>query len=58
MESPYLNAEESAAYLRKTLHGLYGLVKRGRLSPLPGSPGRLLFTREVLDHFLASKPRR
>jgi excisionase family DNA binding protein len=47
--SPYLTASEAAAYLRTTVQGIYSLVKRGRLHPMPGSPGRLLFTRESLD---------
>jgi hypothetical protein len=47
--SPYLTAAEAAAYLRTTIQGIYSLVKRGRLKPLPGRPGRLLFTREILD---------
>lgn len=53
--SPYLTAAEAAAYLRTTLHGIYSLVKRGRLRPMPGRPGRLLFTREALDHYLISR---
>jgi excisionase family DNA binding protein len=48
IESPYLTCEEAAAYLRTTRHGIYSLVKRGRLKPMPGS-GKLLFTREALD---------
>lgn len=55
VESPYLTAIEAAAYLRRTIQALYSLVKRGRLKPMPGSPGRLLFTREGLDQFLAGK---
>jgi excisionase family DNA binding protein len=46
--SPYLTAAEAAAYLRTTVQGIYSLVKRGRLKPMPGS-GKLLFTREALD---------
>jgi hypothetical protein len=42
--SPYLTAEEAAGYLRTTIQGIYSLVKRGRLQPMPGRPGRLLFT--------------
>jgi excisionase family DNA binding protein len=48
IESPYYTAAEAALYLRTTIQGIYGLVKRGRLKPMPGS-GRLLFTREALD---------
>jgi hypothetical protein len=56
--SPYLNAAEAAVYIRSTVQGIYSRVKRGRLQPMAGSPGRLLFTRDSLDHYLASKPRR
>lgn len=55
--SPYLVASEAATYLRTTVQGIYSLVKRGRLRPMPGS-GRLLFTREALDRYLSSKFRR
>jgi excisionase family DNA binding protein len=51
VESPYLVCAEAAAYLRTTVQGIYSLVKRGRLKPMPGS-GRLLFTREALDECL------
>lgn len=57
VESPYLTCAEAAVYLRTTKQGIYSLVKRARLKPLPGS-GRLLFTREILDKYLASKFRR
>jgi excisionase family DNA binding protein len=53
--SPYLTADEAAAYLRTTRQGVYALVKRGRIRPMPGRPGRLLFTRDALDHFLNSR---
>ena len=56
ISSPYLTVEEAAAYLRTTRHGIYGLVKRGRIKPMPGRPGRLLFTREALDRYLSGKP--
>jgi excisionase family DNA binding protein len=51
VQSPYLNAEEAAAYLRITVNALYGLVERRRLRPLPGSR-KYRFTREGLDAFL------
>jgi Helix-turn-helix domain len=51
IESPYLTASEAAAYLRTTIQGIYSLVKRGRVKPMPGS-GRLLFTRQSLDDSL------
>lgn len=53
--SPYLTAIEAAAYLRTTVQGIYALVKRGRILPMPGRPGRLLFTRESLDKYLNSR---
>jgi excisionase family DNA binding protein len=52
--SPYLTAAEAALYLRTTVQGVYSLVKRGRLKPMPGSR-RLLFTREGLDKYLTGK---
>ena len=58
IESPYLTAPEAAAYIRSTVQGVYSLVKRGKLRPMPGRPGRLLFTREALDRFLEGKYRR
>jgi excisionase family DNA binding protein len=54
--SPYLTAAEAAAYLRTTVQGIYALVKRGRLKPMPGS-GKLLFTREALDACLQKRRR-
>jgi hypothetical protein len=58
IESPYLTAPEAAAYIRSTVQGVYSLVTRGKLRPMPGRPGRLLFTREALDRFLEGKYRR
>jgi excisionase family DNA binding protein len=55
--SPYLTAAEAAAYIRSTVQGIYSLVKRGRINPMPGS-GKLLFTREALDKYLSGKYRR
>jgi excisionase family DNA binding protein len=57
IESPYYIAAEAAAYLRTTIQGIYALVKRGRLKPMPGSR-RLLFTRESLDDYLKKRPSR
>jgi len=54
--SPYLTAIEAAAYLRTTVQGIYALVKRGRLKPMPGS-AKLLFTREALDACLQKRRR-
>jgi excisionase family DNA binding protein len=53
--SPYLTAAEAASYLRTTIQGIYSLVKRGRIHPMPGRPGRLLFTQESLDRYLAMR---
>jgi excisionase family DNA binding protein len=58
LSSPYLTATEAAEYLRTTIQGIYSLVKRGRLKPMPGRPGRLLFTREALDRYLNARFRR
>ena len=55
--SPYLTTGEAADYLRTTVQGVYSLVKRRRLFPMPGSPGRLLFTRESLDACLKVRRR-
>ena len=41
-QSPYLLVTEAAAYLRTTVQGVYSLVKRRKLQPMPGRPGRLL----------------
>lgn len=46
--SPYRTAAEAAAYLRTTVQGIYALVKRGRLKPMPGSR-KLFFTKDALD---------
>jgi excisionase family DNA binding protein len=56
LASPYLTATEAAAYLRSTVQGIYSLVKRGRVKPMPGS-GKLLFTREALDRYLSTRRR-
>jgi excisionase family DNA binding protein len=56
--SPYLTATEAAEYLRTTLQAIYGLVKRGRIKPMPGRPGRLLFRRIDLDDYLNGRFRR
>jgi excisionase family DNA binding protein len=58
VSSPYLTCEEAATYLRTSKQGIYALVKRRRLFPMPGRPGRLLFTREALDRYLTARPKR
>jgi excisionase family DNA binding protein len=55
--SPYLTASEAAVYIRSTVQGVYALVKRNRIKPMPGS-GKLLFTREALDKYLNGKLRK
>lgn len=57
ISSPYLTAREAAAYIRSTVQGVYALVKRGRVKPMPGS-GKLLFTKGALDNYLTGKRRR
>lgn len=54
--SPYLDAEQAAAYLGVTIKSLYGLKERGRLKSLPGSR-RLRFTIEMLDRFMKGEAR-
>jgi hypothetical protein len=56
--SPYMTAAEAGAYLRTTIQGIYSLVKRRKLRPMPGRPGRLLFTRDGLDRYLSGQGRR
>jgi len=55
IDSPYYTVSEAAAYLRTTVQGIYSLVKRGKIRAMPGRPGRLLFTKEILDNYLAGK---
>lgn len=51
IESPYLNSEEAAKYLRTTVKGLYSLLERRKVQKLPGSR-TVLFTRELLDAYV------
>lgn len=58
--SPFLTTDEAAAYLRTTRGTVYNLVWKG---VLPRRRGKLLFTRQELDEYLAGikptpKPRR
>jgi len=57
VNSPYLTTAEAAAYLRTTVQGIYSLVKRGRVHPMPGRRGRLLFIREALERSLTNRLR-
>ncbi len=53
--SPYLDAEEAAAYLGISIKSLYGIVERGRLVPLRGPRRRYRFTTAMLDEYLARR---
>ena len=53
--SPYLDAEEAAAYLGISVKSLYGIVERGRLEPLRGPRRRYRFTTAMLDEYLARR---
>ena len=57
ISSPYLTSAEAAVYLRTTVQGIYSLVKRSRIRPMPGT-SKLLFTREALDSYLTGKTKR
>jgi excisionase family DNA binding protein len=50
--SPYFTTDEAAEYLRTTRGTVYNLVWRGIL---PRRRGKLLFTRQELDDYLAGK---
>jgi excisionase family DNA binding protein len=50
--SPWLNAQEAAAYLRVSLKSLYSQVERGNLKPGRGPRRRLLFKKEMLDRYV------
>jgi hypothetical protein len=50
-ESPYLDVEQAARYLKKTPKAIYGLLERGRLKKMPGSHV-CYFTKNLLDEFL------
>lgn len=52
----YLTTDEAAVYLRTTVQGVYSVVKRGRLKPMPGTR-KLLFTRESLDDYVRRRKR-
>ena len=53
--SPYLDAQEAAAYLGINVKSLYGLVERRQLVPLRGPRRRYRFTVEMLDEYLRSR---
>jgi excisionase family DNA binding protein len=56
--SPYLDAEQAAAYLGITMSSLYGIVERRHLVPLRGPRRRYRFTREMLDEYLRRRRER
>jgi excisionase family DNA binding protein len=56
--SPYLDAEQAAAYLGITVSSLYGIVERGHLIPLRGPRRRYRFTKELLDDYLRRRAER
>jgi excisionase family DNA binding protein len=51
-QSPYLNAQEAAAYLRVSLKSLYSQVERGNLKSGRGPRRRLLFKKDMLDRYV------
>lgn len=50
--TPFLNANEAAAYLGTTVSSLYGLVERRQIEPLRGPRRRYRFTKEMLNQYL------
>lgn len=57
-QSPYLNAQEAAAYLRVSLKSLYSQVERGNLKPGRGPRRRILLKKETLDRFVQRRSQR
>lgn len=57
-KSPYLNAEEAAAYLGISITSLYGIVERRRIEPLRGPKRTYRFTTDMLDGYLKTNGRR
>lgn len=54
IDSPYLNADEAAAYCRVAKKTIYN--QRRYIERMPGV-GKLLFRREALDKWLATRRR-
>lgn len=54
-ESPYLTVEEAAVYCKVAVQTIYN--HRRHIERQPGT-GKLLFKRESLDKWLATRPRR
>jgi excisionase family DNA binding protein len=57
-ESPYYTCSQAAAYLHSTPKSIQGLVEAGSLRPFRGSRNRYLFTKEMLDDYVARKAKR
>jgi len=51
-DSPYLDAEQAAAYLGISMTSLYGQVERRHLEPLRGPRRSYRFTTKMLDDYL------
>ena len=58
VHSPYLDADEAAAYLKITRKSLYGIFERCQLEPLRGLRNRYRFTVAMLDDYLARGSRK
>ena len=54
----FLNTREAAVFLKTTPAGIYSLIKRGKIRPMPGRPGRLLFSSQALEQYLRDRYRR
>jgi excisionase family DNA binding protein len=54
-DSPYLTVQEAANYCRVAKRTIYN--RRKEIARVPGVR-KLLFTREVLDDWLAKRPKR
>jgi hypothetical protein len=57
-ESPYYTCSQAAAYIHSTPKSIQGLVEAGSLRPFRGSRNRYLFTKEMLDDYVARKAKR
>lgn len=57
-DSPYLNAQEAAVYLRfRHVRALYAAIAHGLDLPVSRRGRTLLFHRDHLDRWLAGEPR-
>ena len=55
IESPYYDADEAAAYCKVKKKTIYN--HRAKIERVPGI-GKLIFTREALDKWLTTRPKR